>query len=81
MASNGVGNNGHAEGVSKDMDQPSFSPWQKACRMAWRIARPILIAYLMVVLVMLYFETRLVYPIPPLRAGDWRLCQAKARVG
>jgi fermentation-respiration switch protein FrsA (DUF1100 family) len=54
------------------MDQPRSPSWQKARRIVWRIARPIIIAYLIVVLLMMYFETRLVYPVPPLQAGDWR---------
>ena len=71
MASDGAENNGQTEGVSKDMDQPSSPMWQKALRIVWRIARPILIVYLIVVLAMMYYETRLVYPVPPLQAGDW----------
>jgi uncharacterized protein len=37
---------------------------------AWRLARPLLIAYL-VVLMMLLLETWLVYPRPPRSLGDW----------
>src|SRR5690242_1781509 len=37
----------------------------------WRIARPVLIAYLVVVLAMMVLERWLVYPAPPLEAGDW----------
>jgi uncharacterized protein len=37
----------------------------------WRLARPLLVAYLLVVLAVMFLETRLVYPIPPLSQGDW----------
>src|SRR6185295_4753139 len=42
-----------------------------ALRRLWRIARPVLVAYLVVILAMMLLETRLVYPIPPIEAGDW----------
>lgn len=38
----------------------------------WRVLRPILIAYLLVVLLMTFLETWLVYPIPPKGRGDWQ---------
>jgi fermentation-respiration switch protein FrsA (DUF1100 family) len=38
----------------------------------WRIARPIVLAYLVIVLGMMFLETWLVYPIPPLEWGDWK---------
>jgi fermentation-respiration switch protein FrsA (DUF1100 family) len=53
------------------MDQPSAAGWQKVSRLLWRIGRPILIAYLIVVLLMMLFETWLVYPAPSVDAGDW----------
>ena len=37
----------------------------------WRIARPVLLVYLLIVLAMALLETWLVYPIPPLEWGDW----------
>lgn len=37
----------------------------------WRIARPFLIAYLVIVLGMMLFENYLVYPIPDRSSGDW----------
>jgi uncharacterized protein len=37
----------------------------------WRIARPVLVAYLVVVFAMMLLETWLVYPAPPVDAGDW----------
>jgi uncharacterized protein len=37
----------------------------------WRIVRPLLIIYLLVVLLVMFIETWLVYPIPPLARGDW----------
>jgi pimeloyl-ACP methyl ester carboxylesterase len=42
-------------------------PWH----VAWRIVRPLAILYLVVVLVVMFLETWLVYPIPPLARGDW----------
>jgi uncharacterized protein len=51
--------------------EPSkLSSRSKAAR-AWRIARPLLLAYLVIVLGMMFLETWLVYPIPPLSWGDW----------
>jgi uncharacterized protein len=38
---------------------------------AWRIARPLVVAYLLIVLGMMFLETWLVYPIPRLEWGDW----------
>jgi hypothetical protein len=37
----------------------------------WRIARTLLVIYLVVVLAVMFLETWLVYPIPPLARGDW----------
>jgi hypothetical protein len=39
---------------------------------AWRVLRPVLIAYLLVVLLMTFLETWLVYPIPPQGRGEWQ---------
>ena len=41
-------------------------------RRLWKIARPLLIAYLSIVLGMMLFETNLVYPIPDRSSGDWQ---------
>lgn len=38
---------------------------------SWRVLRPLLIAYLLVVLLMTFLETWLVYPIPPVGSGNW----------
>jgi len=38
----------------------------------WRVLRPFLIAYLVVLLLMTFLETWLVYPIPPIERGDWQ---------
>lgn len=38
----------------------------------WRIARPLLVAYFVIVLGMMFLETWLVYPIPRLKWGDWK---------
>jgi uncharacterized protein len=45
---------------------------QRAAWRVWRIARPVLLAYLVIVLGMMFLETWLVYPIPPLEWGDWK---------
>ncbi len=41
-------------------------------RRRWRIVRTAVVAYLLIVLGMMFFETMLVYPIPPLSAGNWQ---------
>lgn len=41
-------------------------------RRAWRIARPLLVAYLFIILGMMFLERWLVYPAPPRSAGDWK---------
>ncbi|HVT29992.1 MAG TPA: alpha/beta hydrolase [Lacipirellulaceae bacterium] len=51
-----------------DSGAPKF---KKAARLSWRFARPLLIAYLLVVLAMVMLERWLVYPAPPRSAGDW----------
>jgi fermentation-respiration switch protein FrsA (DUF1100 family) len=40
-------------------------------QLGWRIVRPLLLAYLLVVLAMMLLESRLVYPIPSPELGDW----------
>src|SRR5882757_11409777 len=42
-----------------------------AAKMTWRIARPALIAYLLVILMFRAFERWLVYPAPPQNGADW----------
>ena len=51
--------------------QPANSSRQLLARNAWRIARPLVVAYLAIVLGMMFLETWLVYPFPPLERGDW----------
>jgi fermentation-respiration switch protein FrsA (DUF1100 family) len=46
--------------------------WAAKVRSAWRIVRPILVAYLLLILGMMFLETWLVYPAPPVAAGDWK---------
>jgi fermentation-respiration switch protein FrsA (DUF1100 family) len=41
-------------------------------RRLWKITKPLLIAYLSIVLGMMLFETSLVYPIPDRSSGEWR---------
>jgi fermentation-respiration switch protein FrsA (DUF1100 family) len=45
----------------------SQSGWMRL----WWLTRPLFIAYLVIVLGMMFLETWLVYPIPPLSWGDW----------
>jgi fermentation-respiration switch protein FrsA (DUF1100 family) len=40
-------------------------------KLLWRIARPVLLVYLLIVLAMALLESSLVYPIPPLDWGNW----------
>lgn len=40
-------------------------------RGVWRVTRGLLVCYLLVLLAMMFLETWLVYPIPPVRRGDW----------
>jgi fermentation-respiration switch protein FrsA (DUF1100 family) len=40
-------------------------------RLAWRIARPFLIAYICVVVIAMSMERRLIYPAPRADRGDW----------
>jgi uncharacterized protein len=41
-------------------------------RVSWLIARPVIIAYLLVLLIMTFLETWLVYPIPPYEHRNWK---------
>jgi uncharacterized protein len=71
METEWAGNNCGIDGVSSLMTQ-SDTNWQnKLVYKLWRIARPVLLAYLVIVLAMMFFETWLVYPAPSLEAGDW----------
>ncbi len=38
----------------------------------WRVARPLLVAYLLLVLIMTFIESWLVYPAPALTTGNWQ---------
>jgi fermentation-respiration switch protein FrsA (DUF1100 family) len=51
---------------------PVKSSRQRAASRIWRITRPVLVAYLLIVLGMMFLETWLVYPIPRLEWGDWK---------
>ena len=46
-------------------------PLRRLAGRAWRIVRPVLLVYLLVLLVMTFIETWLVYPVPPVEHGDW----------
>jgi fermentation-respiration switch protein FrsA (DUF1100 family) len=37
-----------------------------------RVARGVLFGYLLIVVLMMFFETYLVYPVPPVSEGDWQ---------
>jgi uncharacterized protein len=37
----------------------------------WRIAKPVILAYLLILLALMLFENRLVYPVPPVSWGNW----------
>jgi hypothetical protein len=52
--------------------QPKRSPNRRNyLQMIWRVARSLLVFYLLLLLLMTFLETWLVYPIPPLERGDW----------
>src|SRR5262245_44383907 len=53
--------------------EPAPPALQRRLRyIARRILRPLAIAYLVIVLGMMFLETWLVYPIPPLTWGNWQ---------
>jgi uncharacterized protein len=56
---------GAANRNSGNSDQSSSGP------RVWKFVRAALIAYLLLVLAVTFLETWLVYPIPPVAAGDW----------
>src|SRR5215212_5618621 len=66
-----VANKRQTVGVTSNMEQSGFTWPRKARQLLWPTLRAVLIVYLLVVLVMMLFETRLVYPIPPANASDW----------
>jgi fermentation-respiration switch protein FrsA (DUF1100 family) len=49
------------------------SALRRFARLLWRAARPFLIAYVIVVLIAMFLETRLVYPAPGAQRGDWNV--------
>jgi uncharacterized protein len=51
--------------------------WRKYCTPIWRILRPVLLAYSLILFAMLWFEPWLVYPAPPINAGDWHPTEFK----
>jgi fermentation-respiration switch protein FrsA (DUF1100 family) len=71
MASDDSGNSCRVDRVSLHMDQVETPQWHKLSRPIWRLGRPVLIAYLLIVLAMMFLETGLVYPVPPVAAGNW----------
>jgi fermentation-respiration switch protein FrsA (DUF1100 family) len=59
------------DGVSSPMDHMDTPRWHRLSRSIWRLARLVLIAYLLIMLLMMFLETGLVYPVPPVAAGNW----------
>ena len=59
------------------MSESISSGWRSSARVAWRITRLTLAAYLIVVLGMMLFETWLVYPAPPVAVGNWQPTEFK----
>jgi uncharacterized protein len=57
--------------VSSVVDQQTEFWWKRSLRRSWRIVRPLLIAYLLILLMLMLLERWLVYPAPPLELGDW----------
>src|SRR5215216_573274 len=51
--------------------KPATTSQKSWARSGWRFIRPLLLAYLVIVLGMMFLETWLVYPIPSLKWGDW----------
>jgi fermentation-respiration switch protein FrsA (DUF1100 family) len=63
--------------AASQSDSPEFvnarpSLLRKLIATSWRFARLVLIVYLVVVLGMMLLERKLIYPAPPLEAGDWK---------
>lgn len=56
--------------MNSDKDR-QHEPNQSLSSTGWRIFRVVAIAYLVVLLAMTWFETALVYPIPPIDRFDW----------
>jgi fermentation-respiration switch protein FrsA (DUF1100 family) len=52
--------------------EPKTQPPRSPAARAWRFARPFVVGYLIILLGMLFLETKLVYPIPPLSWGNWK---------
>ena len=54
-----------------DSDEPPLDSPRHMSRRLWRSLGRCCVAYLLIVLGMMFLETWLVYPIPPLDRGDW----------
>jgi fermentation-respiration switch protein FrsA (DUF1100 family) len=67
-----AGNHAHGQHDSAGNRSVPASLPRKLAAISWRIARLVLIAYLVVVLAMMLLERSLVYPAPALEAGDWK---------
>ncbi len=51
---------------------PATTDKRQISRIAWRVVRRLTIVYLAIVVGMMFLETWLVYPIPPLSRGNWK---------
>jgi fermentation-respiration switch protein FrsA (DUF1100 family) len=52
-------------------NNPEQSWRTKSLGRAWRVARPLIVVYLLILLGMMFLERWLVYPAPPVELGDW----------
>jgi uncharacterized protein len=53
------------------LNQSANTWWTLAGRHIWMLLRPMLAAYLLVIVAVMMLETWLVYPAPPVGLGDW----------
>jgi uncharacterized protein len=67
-----AGKNRFKPGDSSEIAGREHPSLRKLVANIWRIARLVLIAYLVIILAMMLLERSLVYPAPPLEAGDWK---------
>ena len=52
-------------------DAPAASPARRAAYLAWRVVRIPLIAYVVIVVIMMFLERSLLYPAPRYPVGNW----------
>ena len=56
---------------SHTADGDETKAWRPLATRCWRSVRLLLAVYLLMLLAMMFLETWLVYPIPPVNRGDW----------